>query len=470
MLPPLERLEQPAARALRLLKKIASGWLGSGEDLHLEHFGPRMAASLSRALSPLFGQELTDGTWQAEAARSVVRSGGRRVEGAVGAMRVWLDVPARYQNLARGPRAYPVLNWMDSVLAELTRSRFTPAQFTEVIDALWDGLTEANRWLQEDNHTRGLAGCREALAGLQQLEDYARDSNPDLLEEGYNRFLEGYAILDQVYLEAAAQELGLAPTPCPQINWLIRAVEASDRGALEPEVLLRAADESLTLLSRTFYGLELQLTAFYGGPPALLKQVEEARGALDRLTGELLSQRLDPDVLQSAGHMLGAAQHHFSEAAGAEGQLFCPHCGHPNSPTVKMCESCHAAVAWYGAQASIDAEAEESGQSTFLRQLVEGCEQLQSEIISGPQFAGVLRAAYQRLQQAQKAQARLPALDAFGFQALGARQLLVSSLEQVSQALELLHEYLVEHKISTLSKAVRQLVAAGRQLEQVRDL
>ncbi len=452
---------------MRLIKKIASGWLGSGEDLHLEHFGPRMAASLSGALSPLFVQELPDGSWQAEAARSLVR---RRSDGVVGTMRVWLDVPGRYQNMARGPRPYPVLNWMDSVLAELTRNRFTLGQFTEVIDALWDQLTEANQWLQADNHTRGLAGCREALAGLQQLEDYARESDPALLEEGYNRFLAGYDVLDQVYLEAAAAELGVNPTLCPQINWLLRAVEASEREILEPAVLLRAADESLTALSRTFYGLELQLTAFYGGPAALLKQVEEARGALDRLASELVSQRLDPDVLQSAGHMLGGAHQAFVEAAGAEGQLFCPHCGHANDPTAKLCASCNAAVAWYGAQASIDMEAEETGHSTFLRQLVEGCEQLQSEIMSGPQFAGLLRAAYQRLQQAQKAQARLPAMDAYGIQALGARQMLAGSLEQVSQALELLHEYLVEHKVSTLSKAVRQLVAAGRALEQVRDL
>jgi len=470
LLPPLDRLEHPHSRALRLVKRIASGWLGSGEDLHLEHFGPRMAASLNGALSPLFVRELADGTWQAEAARSLVRSGAHRLDGAVGAMRAWLDVPPRYQNLARGPRPYPVLNWMDSVLAELTRNRFTGAQFTEVIDALWDQLTEANKWLQADNHTRGLAGCRDALGGLQQLEDYARDANPDLLEEGYNRFLAGYEVLDQVYLETAAQELSGVPTSCPQINWLLRAVEASDREVLEPAVLLRAADESLTVLTRVFYGLELQLTAFYGGPAALLKQVEEARGALDRLTGELLSQRLDPDVLKSAGQMLGGAQQAFAEAAGAEGQLFCPHCGHANSPTVKICGACHAAVAWAGAQASIDAEAEETGHSTFLRQLVEGCEQLQSEIMSGPQFAGLLRAAYQRLQQAQKAQGRLPAMDPFGIQALGARQMLAGSLDQVSQALELLHEYLVEHKVSTLSKAVRQLVAAGRALEQVRDL
>ena len=125
-----------------------------------------------------------------------------------------------------------------------------------------------------------------------------------------------------------------------------------------------------------------------------------------------------------------------------------------------------------GCQVPIGAHAEtdEIGQSTFLRQLVDGCEQLQSALISGPQFAGLLRSAYQRLQQAQKAQARLPSMDPFGLQALGARQMLTGGLEQMSQALELLHEYLVEQKTSTLSKAVRQLVAAGRALEQVRDL
>ena len=47
----------------------------------------------------------------------------------------------------------------------------------------------------------------------------------------------------------------------------------------------------------------------------------------------------------------------------------------------------------------------------------------------------------------------------------------VSTEEEVSIGrMDEVINYLVEHKISTLSKAVRQLVAAGRALEQVRDL
>ncbi|MBI3927361.1 MAG: zinc ribbon domain-containing protein [Armatimonadetes bacterium] len=471
--PAPDGLDKPSRIMMTLLKSLSGGLVGRGD--HADRVRPATGRALSRAIEPFFRSAAGGlrGWQQAVAQAQVARrselqayveatlpEASRAV--ALAAAPV-LDVPAGFE-LVPGPQPYPVLNWIQAVLGELARDRIRAEEFQTVLEALWTQFADGMRRLEQDSDplrsTRGPKGCREALASLQVLQEF-QDGNRAALAAGLERLLAALEVLDGVYLDGMARALEAGPSRTPDVNWLLHAIMASEDRLLGPDALTAARREIRDRATGCYYDLEIAAARYAGGPAEMLDQAPRARDAL----AILATLEVDPVVLLDAGDVLGEAHGVFTGADEPAGQMPCPHCGHPNDQIDRVCEDCGGLLPWQAETAPGGGKV-----SDHLHVLIEACEQIQADEISAQDFSGYLREGFARLRRVKGTLERLPDLQGLGFQVMGVHQMLTRGVEEMGAALDQLHDFLVDRKLSRLSKGLRTLVEAGRQLEQVRDI
>ncbi|MEW6280193.1 MAG: hypothetical protein AB1758_16315 [Candidatus Eremiobacterota bacterium] len=463
------RLEQPEPLLLDLTRRIAGSVVGGGGlgDDAPGLTGLAMCAALSGHFQP--GPEDPPPPWGLWMASVLVRRGEAMPEylqvtcGARGG--TFPAAMAVGQLLATGPAGDPSATYPLQSLLRQFPSRATEEQ----VDQLWDVVTAALRHLEKDPDPlqvrRGQQACRALFAGLQELQDQRPQAAVD-------HFRNGLDLLQEVLMEGIKEAFANGPTGAIAVNWTLHALVA----VADSLVGFEAAEVCMEWLEgvhcRVFYEFERQV-AMLEGAERLWQGVEPARAGLDGVSNALAAVRNSGgrreelgqacQQLAAAGRELSRGYRLFCEARDQLGQIRCFACGQPNSVTARVCLC--------GAQLLEPAGRLSGGHKSLqLKALMLACEQLQNDLLTPQEFQPVLRRAYRLVTRAEHALTRLPTLETISLEAFGAREMARSSLADYRAALDELTMFVKEQRQTRLFQGIRQLVAAGKRLEQLRDM
>ncbi len=452
-----------------LIRGLAGSVVGSG-GLGDEH--PGLAGlALVNALAPHFSPQDEDPApgWAAWLSSILVRRGealGEYLRVTCGGAR-GATFPAALASgrlLATGMSdpacAYPLQAWLHSLLARPDGER---------LDQTWDLFTEGLRELETDPDPlrvrRGQQACRDVFHGLQELE------KPDV-EKATGYFRGGADLLQEVFLESLKSAFQAGPTGATAVNWAVHALVAVADGLVTADAATMPLDWLEDLHARAYYAFEREVVALESAD-SLWSGVEQARQGLDTVTEALAACRVSAgeraalgaalQQLAKGGRELAAANCLFREARDRLGSIPCVSCGASNPVTARVCTCGSALVIQAGTITSRQL-------SLQLKGLLLACEQLQNELSGPEEFAPSLQRAYRVLSRAEYGLTRLPPLETVGLEAFGTSEILRSALAEYRGALNELQRYLAEQRPVRLFSGIRQLVAAGRRLEQLRDL
>ncbi len=462
------RLAEPEPFLIGLIRGLAGSVVGSG-GLGDEH--PGLAGlALTNALGPHFHPRDEDPVpdWGPWLASVLVRRGATLGEylrvtcGAQGG-----QFPAALASgrlLATGGSdpacTYPIQAWLKEVTAHPDG---------DAIDEIWELFTEGLRELETDEDPvrvrRGQQACREIFHGLQELE------KPDL-EKSTLHFRQGVDLLQEVFLESLKSAFQAGPTGATAVNWTIHSLVAVADGLIMAEAAEFPLDWIEELHCRAYYQFEREVIALEAAD-TLWTAVEQTRTGLDNVTEAILACRVSAgeraalgqalQLLAKGGRDLAGGWKQFVEARDRLGSIPCVACGEANPVTARVCHCGSALVVQAGTITKRQL-------SLQLKALLLACEQLQNELAGPEEFQPSLQRAYRILARAENGLARLPALETVGLEAFGSSEMLKSAMGEYRAALDELQRYLAESKPSRLFSGIRQLVAAGRKLEGMRDL
>lgn len=459
------RLQEPEATLVGLVRGLAGSVVGNG-GLGDEH--PGLAGlSLASALGPHFQPRDEDPApdWAPWLASVLVRRGdslGEYLKVTCGAQGGQFPAAlASGRLLATGGSdpacTYPLQAWLRSLVT---------SPDPDQIDGVWDLFTEGLRELETDEDPvrvrRGQQACREIFHGLQELD------TPDL-EKAALHFRQGADLLQEVFLESLKSAFQAGPTGATAVNWTVHALVAVADGLITTDAAERPLDWLEELHCQAYYRFEREVIALESADAA----VEQARQGLDDITEAVLACRVSAgeraalgqalQLLARGGRELSGAFRQFEAARARLGSIPCVACGASNPVTARVC-TCGSVLV---VQAGMITRRQLSLQ---LKALLLACEQLQNELSGPEEFQPSLQRAYRILARAENGLTRLPPLETVGLEAFGSGEILKSALADYRAALDELSRFLAEGRTSRLFSGIRQLVSAGRRLEQLRDL
>lgn len=462
------RLEEPEAFLVGLVRGLAGSVVGSG-GLGDEH--PGLAGlSLTNALGPHFHPQDEDPPpdWAPWLASVLVRRGESLGEylrvtcGGQGA-----QFPAALASgrlLATGSSdpacTYPLQALLRSLVARPDG---------EIMDQTWDLFTDGLRELESDPDPvrvrRGQQACREIFHGLQELE------KPDG-EKATLHFRQGTDLLQEVFLESLKAAFQAGPTGATAVNWTVHSLVAVADGLIGADGAERPLEWLEALHCRAYYQFEREVIALESAE-TLWSAVEQTRQGLDNITEAITACRVSAgeraalgqalQQLARGGRDLAAGYRQFEEARHRLGSIPCVACGASNPVTARVCTCGSALVVPAGTITRRQ-------QSMQLKALLLACEQLQNELAGPDEFQPSLQRAYRILARAENGLTRLPSLEMVGLEAFGTSEIFKAATADYRAALDELQRYLADQKPGRLFAGIRQLVAAGRRLEQLRDL
>lgn len=356
------------------------------------------------------------------------------------------NLPSQAEVLA-GPSPLEIL--------EAVRDR--PQELSDAVNRLWDRFTRGLRDFQKDpGALRGVQGCRQVLAGLQDFESYLEGGGQASLRRGRRRLEEGLKLLQEVAREAAREALASAPTPCPPVNWLIHAARSGEvEGALawfEP------------LLAEASLRFESGATAALEGKAGTA--VPRARQGFDRLRQGLARLRRGEDplpLLEQGARLLERARAEFLQACPAAVTVSCMRCGRPQGAGERVCATCGAAL-------PRPLPAEPGSHPRHFQRLLSVCQRAQAGETTAEELASTLEWGWGLLQSAIEGLSRLPPPENLDPRSRHLAALLEAELLALSEALEEVGCYLAGGGLSHLSAGERRLKAVAAGLEQVESL
>ncbi len=323
--------------------------------------------------------------------------------------------------LGYGDEPHAALNLMQKVLAALHQGTMEDARFVEILDHLWEHFEQGIEVFEQDSDPgrsiRGVRACREAMEGIQVMDGYLAGRDFNLLELGFAQFRQGCLLLVEQIQDSTGEALVQAPTPSPQVNWVIHAALAVLDG-LSADLLGRAQVWFEAQLSESYFRFEQCATAALRGPARVAEQVPVAREGFDWLNRALPLLRMGTRVPD----LLLRAIEHLEQGAGLlyeawmilnlyeeeHTSVFCPRCGTSNPQTHPACTSCGAELVARAGQAVSVPGLVASSVPVHLQRLLEACKAAETGRMGPEEFAGILAWAEQILKEADLGLTRLP--------------------------------------------------------------
>lgn len=384
--------------------------------------------------------------------------------------------------LGMGDEPHAALNLMQKVMSALRQGLMDDDRLDEILDRLWDHFTKGVEVFEQDpdptRATRGAHACRQALAGVQDMDEYFEDHDFAVLDRGYARFREGCLLLVEQIQEGVGEALAQAPTPSPQVNWVIHAARAVMDG-LAVDLLQRAQEWFEPQLAESYFQFEQCATAALEGPARMAEQVPVAREGFDRLNRSLPLLRLGSDrrellpraieQLERGATLLHEAWAIFMEVEEGESETLCPRCGCLNPATGRVCGTCGATLMRAVEERPVEAMPEPTGEPSHLQRLLAACEEAELGRMSAEEFSSILGWARQLLQSAEIGVSRMPGAEDLDFEVSEALGELRLGMTEFREALDELHQFVVDGRPIHLSTGTRLLVQACDRLADVQS-
>lgn len=261
--------------------------------------------------------------------------------------------------LGQGDEPHPALNLLQKSISAVHQKLMPDERFNEILDRLWSYFMaeqdDADHNIEdEDLKERRTDAIRQALSGIEIMDNYFDAYDVNYLLTGYERCHQGCLLIIEQIQETTGEALADAPTPSPQVNWVIHAAKAVIDG-LNPELLIKAQAWFEPQLNESFFRFEQyanMATESTSTTQTVMQQIAIARNGFDQLNRALPLLRLGLD----RRHLLVKAIHHLEEGAKfihqawevldkieREGETVpCTHCGFANAPTDRVCRKCGA--------------------------------------------------------------------------------------------------------------------------------
>jgi hypothetical protein len=323
--------------------------------------------------------------------------------------------------LGHGDEPHAALNLMQKVLSALHQGTMEDARFVEILDQIWEHFEQGIEVFEKDSDPgrsiRGVRACREAMDGIQVMDGYLVEHDFNLLELGFAQFRQGCLRLVEEIQDSTGEALVQAPTPSPQVNWVIHAALAVLDG-LAVDLLQRAQAWFEAQLSESYFRFEQCATAALRGPARVAEQVPVAREGFDWLNRALPLLRMGarvPDLLMKAIENLEQGAGLLYEAwmilnlyEEEQTSVFCSRCGSSNHQTHSLCASCGAELVRRVDQAVAVPGLVASSVPVHLQRLLDACEATGMGRMSPEEFSRILVWAGQILNEADLGLTRLP--------------------------------------------------------------
>ncbi len=384
--------------------------------------------------------------------------------------------------LSHGDEPHPALNLMLKVRSALRQGLMDDERFDEILDHLWEHFTQGIETFEADSDpvraNRGAQACRQALAGIQDMDMYLEAHDLDVFEKGFLRFREGCLLLVEQIQDSIGEALIQAPTPSPQVNWVIHAARAVVDG-LGADLLVRAQAWFEPQLAESYFRFEQCAEAALEGPIRMAEQVPVARDGFDRLNRSLPLLRLGIErrellprgieKMETGANLLFEAWRILTEIEQGESQTPCPRCGSANPATERVCAGCGATLVRPVEplpQAALPAGAEGPAN---LQRILSACQQAETGQLGSEEFASVLAWAEQLLNTANLGLTRLSQDAEPTEEVRQAMRELRQGIAEFRQALDELQQFVLDGRPLHLSAGTRLLVAACDRLAEVQQ-
>ena len=419
------------------------------------------------------------GSWLRQPAPGILEASARSLEEAYAALHNAL-LAYEWAYLGHGDEPHPALNLVQKVMAALRQGLMDDDRFDEVLDRLWNHFTSGIEVFEKDpdpiRASRGAQACRQALAGIQDMDAWLEDHDFAVLEAAYERFREGCLLLVEQVQDGVGEALIQGPTPSPQVNWVIHAARAVLDG-LPADLLTRAQAWFEPQLAESYFLFEQCATAALEGPARMAEQVPVAREGFDRLNRALPLLRLGTErtnllpraieQLETGATLLHEAWVVFTEIEQGEGETPCPRCGAPNPATGRVCDACGATLLRALESLAPAPEPAATGTPAHVQRLLVACEEAGAGRMDLQEFASVLAWARQLLESARLGLARLPAEEDLGLEVGDAVRDLRAGMTGFQEALDELQEFVGDGHPYHLAVGTRMLVDACDRLATV---
>ena len=374
--------------------------------------------------------------------------------------------------LGHGDEPHPALNLMQKVVAALRRGVMDDDRFDEVLDRMWDHFTQGIETFEQDadplRANRGAQACRQALAGVQDMDMFLEEHDFEILQPGFTRFRQGCLLLVEQIQDSAGEALIQAPTPSPQVNWVIHAAKAVLDG-LSPELLTRAQAWFEPQLAEAHFRFEQSAAAALKGSVRMAEQVPLARDGFAHLNRALPLLRLGLErrdllpraieQLETGANLLHQAWTVLTELEEAESEAPCPRCGQPNPATQRVCQSCGATLVRAVAEAPPTPAPTGRTGPAHLARILTACAEAEAGRMPPQEFGAVLAWAEQFLKSAEFGLGRFPHEEPSP-EVAEALQELRRGMAQFGEALEELREFTRDGRPVHLSTGTRLLLEA----------
>jgi len=382
--------------------------------------------------------------------------------------------------LGHGDEPHAALNLMQKVLGALHQGTMEDARFVEILDQLWEHFEQGIAVFEQDSEPgrsiRGVRACREAMDGIQVMDGYLVEHDFNLLELGFAQFRQGCLRLVEQIQDSTGEALVKAPTPSPQVNWVIHAALAVMDG-LAPDLLQRAQAWFEAQLSESYFRFEQCATAALRGPARVAEQVPVAREGFDWLNRALPLLRMGARVPD----LLSRAIEHLEQGAGLlyeawmilnlyeeeQNSVFCPRCGFSNPLTNPVCASCGAELVHRVNQAVSVPGLVASNVPVHLQRLLDACEAAGMGRMGSEEFAGILGWAGQILKEADLGLSRLPPEGSLEPEVVEALRELRQGIAEFRTALEELGRFVRDGLPVHITNGMHMLTRACDRLTEV---
>ena len=261
--------------------------------------------------------------------------------------------------LGQGDEPHPALNLLQKSISAVHQKLMPDERFNDILDRLWSYFMaeqdDAERNIEDEELRRQrVEAIKQGLSGIEIMDNYFDSYDINYLLTGYERCHQGCLLIIQQIQETTGEALADAPTPSPQVNWVIHTAKAVIDG-LNPELLIKAQAWFEPQLNESFFRFEqyaTMATESDNTSQTVLQQIAIARDGYDQLNRALPLLRLGLD----RRHLLVKAIRHLEDGAKLihqawevldrierEGETVpCTHCGFANEPANKICSKCGA--------------------------------------------------------------------------------------------------------------------------------
>ncbi len=261
--------------------------------------------------------------------------------------------------LGQGDEPHPALNLLSKSISAAQQRLMPDDRLNDILDRLWDYFIneqeEAERTITDiPQRTRKINAIQQTLSGIQVMDEYFDQYDINYLLTGYARCHQGCLLIIEQIQETTGEALADAPTPSPQVNWVIHTAKAVIDG-LSTELLTKAQAWFEPQLNESFFRFEQYASIAAQNPNTpnrILEQITVARNGFDCLNKALPLLRLGLE----RRHLLLKAIQHLEEGADLiykawdvfeslenEGsQPTCVRCGTVNAPGAHTCNRCGA--------------------------------------------------------------------------------------------------------------------------------